>query len=219
MEATHAAFRMLTPAYASPEQLRGGVATMRSDIYSLGVTLYEVLCGKRPDESFPHFSTSSSSQKEDHLSARLKAVVLRSVHPDPAERYSSVESFTADIRRYLSGAPPVANSPDGVDEANQQISLAVLPFRIVGDQSNTNAFLAPGITEALIVKLSRIERLSVCPPSAILKYSGNVDAVRAARELNVEYILEGSLYLLGGSVGQRPTSLRRSRCGGMGRPG
>src|SRR5205085_1231868 len=64
----------------------------------------------------------------------------------------------------------------------------------------SSAFLAPGITETLITKLSRIERLSVPPPSAILKYADGVEAVRAARELRVEYVLEGSLQIFGESV-------------------
>jgi serine/threonine protein kinase/Tol biopolymer transport system component/tetratricopeptide (TPR) repeat protein len=200
-DATHLTFRMLTPVYASPEQLRGGTATVRSDIYSLGIILYELLCGKRPDEA--HFLWAHNdwlSTHESHLSPHLRAIVLRSIHPDPSERYPSVESLTADIRRYLSGAPPIANTPESVTESAPKVSLAILPFRILGDQSSRNAFLAPGITEALITRLSRIDRLSIPPPSAILKYADGVEAVRAARDLHVEYVLEGSVQIFGESV-------------------
>ena len=201
LDATQQTIRMLTPAYASPEQLRGGTATVRSDIYSLGVVLYELLCGKRPDEMhFPRFGPNSVCTHEAHLSPYLRAIVLRSIHVDPGERYASVESFAAGIRRYLSGAPPVADTPDVVTEASSKVSLAILPFRILGDQSSAYAFLAPGITETLITKLSRIERLSLPPPSAILRYADGVEAVRAARELHVEYVLEGSLHFFGATV-------------------
>jgi serine/threonine protein kinase/Tol biopolymer transport system component/tetratricopeptide (TPR) repeat protein len=201
-DATHHTLRMLTPAYASPEQLRGGTATVKSDIYSLGIVLYELLCGKRPDDAYFRRSetTSLPCPHEAHLSAQLRAILLRCIHPDPAERYVSVENFAADLRRYLSGAPPLADTPESMRESPSRVSLAVVPFRILGDQNSSNAFLAPGLTETLITKLSRIERLSVSPPSAVLKYADGVEAVRAARELHVEYILEGSLYLFGESV-------------------
>jgi eukaryotic-like serine/threonine-protein kinase len=200
-DATHLTFRMLTPAYASPEQLRGGTATVRSDIYSLGIILYELLCGKRPEEV--HFQWAHSdwlSTHESYIPPHLRAIVLRSIHPDPRERYPSIETFTADIRRYLSGVPPIANTPESVTESVPKVSLAILPFRILGDQSSSSAFLAPGITEALITRLSRIDRLSIPPPSAILKYADGVEAVRAARDLHVEYILEGSVQIFGESV-------------------
>ncbi|HEY7212298.1 MAG TPA: protein kinase [Bryobacteraceae bacterium] len=201
LEATHHTFRMLTPAYASPEQLHGETATMRSDIYSLGVVLYELLCGRRPDQAYlDRRDADSSCTRETHLSAHLRAIVLRSIHADPLQRYASIESFSADVRRYLSGVPPVANTPDAMTEGVSKVSLAILPFRILGDQTSSNAFLAPGITEALITKLSRIDRLSIPPPSTILKYASGVEAVRAARELNVEYILEGSVHIFEESV-------------------
>jgi serine/threonine protein kinase/Tol biopolymer transport system component/tetratricopeptide (TPR) repeat protein len=199
-DATHQTVRILTPAYASPEQLRAGIATTRSDIYSLGIVLYELLCGKRPDHTYFHKSeTPASRAGEAHVSSKLRSVVLRAIHPDPAERYVSVEAFSADIRRYLSGAPPIAASGEAVPETASKMTLAVLPFRILGDQ-NSRPFLAPGITETLITKLSRIDRLSIPPPSAILKYANGVEAVRAARELHVEYVLEGSLQIFGDAV-------------------
>lgn len=102
---------MLTPAYASPEQLRGGTATSRSDIYSLGVILYELLCGKLPEDvHFRRTDPVSVRTHEMHLSPHLRAMIARSMDPDPAKRYPSVERFTADIRRYLAGDPPAANT-------------------------------------------------------------------------------------------------------------
>lgn len=200
-EATHQTIRILTPAYASPEQLRGAAASVCSDIYSLGVVLYELVCGERPHEArLSPTDANSICTQEAHLSPLLRAVILRSIHYEPAQRYSSVESFAADIRRYLSGAPPLADTRDDAGERNLHVSLAILPFRILGDQSSPNAFLAPGITETIITKLSRVERLRIPPPSAVLKYSDGIEAVRAARELHVQYVLEGSLHLFGESV-------------------
>jgi eukaryotic-like serine/threonine-protein kinase len=200
-EMTHQTLRMLTPDYASPEQLRGATPTVKSDIYSLGVVLYEILCGNRPDEAYLSGSAAASPcTHQTHLSPHLRTIVLRSIHPNPNERYASVEAFTADIRRYLSGSPPVTIAPDSLIQSSPKVSLAILPFRILGNQSSGNAFLAPGITETIITKLSRIERLSIPPPSAILKYTDGVEAVRAARELRVEYVLEGSLQIFGETV-------------------
>jgi serine/threonine protein kinase len=92
---THQTLRMLTPDYASPEQLRGGIPTVKSDIYSLGIVLYELLCGKRPDEVYlSGGSASSPCTHQTHLSAQLRAIILRSIHPNPNDRYVSVEAFT-----------------------------------------------------------------------------------------------------------------------------
>ncbi len=200
-EMTHQTLRMLTPDYASPEQLRGATPTVKSDIYSLGIVLYELLCGKRPDEAYLSAGTAASPcTHQTHLSAQLRAIILRSIHQNPNERYASVEAFTADIRRYLSGSPPIGIGPVSLPAPDSKVTLAILPFRILGDQNSSSAFLAPGITETVITKLSRIERLSIPPPSAVLKYSDGVMAARAAKELRVEYILEGSLQIFGGSV-------------------
>jgi serine/threonine protein kinase len=78
-EVTQQTLRILTPAYASPEQLRGGTATPCSDIYSLGVVLYELLCGKRPEEKYFRPVDPKSICKDDaHLSPNLRAIVFRS---------------------------------------------------------------------------------------------------------------------------------------------
>ncbi len=198
-EATVAGFRMLTPAYASPEQMRGDPATAQSDVYSLGVILYELLCGERPRLSTFQLSSSPAERpQEAHLSSHLRSIVFHAMRWDPEERYSSVGAFAGDIERYLEGLPPASISayPLQLDASQSQISIAILPFRVIETQDTSNAFLSSGIAEALIARLSRVERVSVRPSSAVLKYAGAYDTARAAKELRVKYVLEGSVHVV-----------------------
>jgi serine/threonine protein kinase/Tol biopolymer transport system component/Tfp pilus assembly protein PilF len=199
-EATIAGFRMLTPAYASPEQMRGDPATPASDVYSLGVILYELLCGERPNlGTFERRVSDDEHTQDAHLSLHLRAIVFNAIRLDPRERYASVEAFATDIHRYLNGAPPqsAAHAAFLPQDRTAKVSIAILPFRVLGDQSNSHGFLASGVTDALITRLSRLERLSIPPPSAVLKYSNGIEAVRAAKDLRVQYVLEGSIHMAG----------------------
>jgi serine/threonine protein kinase/Tol biopolymer transport system component/Tfp pilus assembly protein PilF len=198
-DATIAGFRMLTPAYASPEQMRGESATERSDVYSLGVILYELLYGERPSLStFQRSGSGEANAGTAHLSANLRAIVFHAIQWHPNERYGSVKALAADIQRYLTGEPPQADSLETghFDATPAQISIAILPFRFLDSGNHENAFLAPGIAEALVSRLSRVERLSVRPTSSTRKYADGSNAAKAARELKVKYILEGSLHVV-----------------------
>ncbi len=121
---TQTAFRALTPAYASPEQLKGEPITTSSDVYSLGIVLFELLTGDRPfhfegrtlDEiirtitasqpALPSRTAASASQ----LKGDLDNIILTALRNEPERRYRSVELFADDIERHLKGLPVSARS-------------------------------------------------------------------------------------------------------------
>ena len=147
-EATLAAMRVMTPEYASPEQLEGRPLTTASDVYSLGVVLYSLLtwnwpyladsrtpsdiaravanqAPRRPstaiadvaknragdESSRTPLACESLASMQKQLAGDLDAIMLKSLDRDPGRRYSSVEQFAADIRRYLDGRPVEARLP------------------------------------------------------------------------------------------------------------
>ena len=117
--------RMLTPEYASPEQIRGEPITTAADIYSLGVLLFELLTGDRPF-TFPSRrieeiermvgvqeppKPSTSARASGHarqLAGDLDTIVLTALRKEPARRYASAAHLADDIRRYLEGRPILA---------------------------------------------------------------------------------------------------------------
>jgi non-specific serine/threonine protein kinase/serine/threonine-protein kinase len=129
--------RIMTVRYASPEQIRGEPITTASDIYSLGVLLYELLTDRwpyrldslsefemeraiceadpeKPSDAInrPIGSAHSAEPKRgimrQQLAGDLDAIVLMALRKEPARRYGSAEQFSEDIRRYLSGVPVIA---------------------------------------------------------------------------------------------------------------
>lgn len=146
----------LTPEYASPEQIKGEKITTASDIYSLGVLLYQILTGYQPykisnnspaaiskiiteeiiqkpsekvkDKSREH--AESNLFLNDKISNQLKGdldnIVLKAMHKDPARRYVSVEQFSEDIRRHLSGLPVIAQK----DTAGYRLSKFIRRHKV-----------------------------------------------------------------------------------------
>ena len=118
---TETALRVLTPEYASPEQVLGKEITTSSDVYSLGVVLYELLTGQRPyrlDTGSPEEITGAVvGQRPERPSTKarlhrdLDDIVLTALRKEPERRYASAEQLGEDIRRHLEGLP-VQASPD-----------------------------------------------------------------------------------------------------------
>jgi eukaryotic-like serine/threonine-protein kinase len=129
---TIAAARLLTPEYASPEQVRGEAVTTATDVYSLGAVLYEMLTGERAhqfgDYSGAEIERVVCEQEPERPSALVRGkkeqgeggqwakqlagdvdeIVLKALRKEVGQRYSSVEQMAEDIRRYLVGLPVIA---------------------------------------------------------------------------------------------------------------
>ncbi|HEX7441286.1 MAG TPA: serine/threonine-protein kinase, partial [Caldimonas sp.] len=130
-ELTLDAGQALTPDCASPEQIGGGAITTASDVYSLGVLLYELLAGVRPyrlqrqghaaleravlemDVARPSSAARGARDlpRARALRGDLDTIVLKALQKDPVNRYSTADAFSQDLQRYLDGAAVLAR-PD-----------------------------------------------------------------------------------------------------------
>ncbi|MEM1057472.1 MAG: serine/threonine-protein kinase [Bacteroidota bacterium] len=116
---------IMTPAYAAPEQVRREPVTTATDVYALGVVLYELLAGTRPYEIGPEAPPTTVEKMvcetdppppsavappgvSSRLGGDLDTIVLKALEKEPARRYASAEALAEDLRRHLAGLPVTA---------------------------------------------------------------------------------------------------------------
>ncbi len=118
---------LMTPEYASPEQLTGDPVTTASDVYSLGVVLFELLTGQRPfsfpsrrphevirvlsQHELPRLSQIAGTKEAKSLRGDLDNIVARALQRQPNDRYASVAQFSEDLRHHLNGEVVQARKP------------------------------------------------------------------------------------------------------------
>lgn len=121
---TQRADRLLTPGFASPEQIRGSLQTTATDIYSLGAVLYKMLTGRSPHESengeLQEIDIVAGTREipaprllNPALPRDIESVLQKALRREPEQRYASVEAFSDDIRAFLESRPVQARSADG----------------------------------------------------------------------------------------------------------
>jgi tetratricopeptide (TPR) repeat protein len=139
--------RRFTPAYAAPEQIEGGAVTAATDVYALGLLLYELLTGSLPhaaetlrdmarrleDRQLPPPSAASRLAPEDQRAIRgdLDRIVLHALERDPERRYPSVEALLADLGRYRAGYPIAARRPSAAYRAVKFARRNALPVAAI----------------------------------------------------------------------------------------
>jgi eukaryotic-like serine/threonine-protein kinase len=187
-----------TLPYMSPEQTRGEPADQRTDLWSVGVVLYELLAGFRPFEGEPEAALVRAIRTgtppplhgvRPDIPPALIRVVDRCLARDPAHRYPDAQALLADLR---------AAAAAGAGEGGP--SIVVLPFTNIGPDAG-DEYLSDGMTEEVIARLSRVRSLRVISRTSAMRLKGRGDDVGSlARELGVRYVLEGAVRRAGGGV-------------------
>ncbi len=231
VEVTMTQWRMMTPQYASPEQVHGGAISYTSDIYSLGVLLYELVTGAKPyrfSNSAPHEISRVICEQEPLVPSEVKSkkakgktfepeyqigqdldkIILKALRKNPSERYQTARELGEDIDRFLENRPvnaqfftSVANLQTADNKNEKKHSIAILPFKLLnlGQKEDTGGdeYLSLGLADALVTRLSGMQRLLVRPTSSVIRFGENADAFAAGNELGVEFIVEGNIRRVG----------------------
>jgi eukaryotic-like serine/threonine-protein kinase len=185
-----------TPAYMSPEQAVGETVDGRSDIYSLGCVLYEMLVGEPPftgpnvqaviAKRFVQTPADVCALREG-VPRAMAVAVQRSLARTPVDRYETAGSLVAALRDVLSGAQ--ATAPPALPER----SIAVLPFEdMSGDRENE--YFGDGIAEDIINALTRIDGLHVAARTSAFSFKGKqAQLATIGEQLRVSTVLQGSV--------------------------
>jgi serine/threonine-protein kinase len=215
-----------TPAYMAPEQVEPGAAVdARTDIYALGVLLYEACTGERPWPAATAAAIAAARGTQpppDPLALRpdlppgLAALVQRCMARRPEDRFPSAAAVADELAAIASvtrarGATPTPPSglsttvvsatvtPTVVSRQDRVKRVAVLPFRNAGPPEHD--YLADGLTEDVIDALSMAEGLRVTSRGVVMRYKGSaLDPREVGRDLGVQAVVEGTVRRAEGMV-------------------
>jgi serine/threonine protein kinase len=188
-----------TPRYASPEQFRGQAVDARSDLFSMGVILFEMLTGQPPftGETFGELAHAVLQGSPPALSgspaiAAMGRIVHRALSREPQDRYASAEAMAADLRATL--------QMDGIEtkaRARPLRRIIVLPFRMLRPSEDVQ-FLAYSLPEAITVSLAGLENVVVRSSLVASQYATEApDLQKIAKEAEVDVVLTGALLSVG----------------------
>ncbi len=185
-----------TPEYMSPEQVEGKESDQRSDIYSFGVILYEMVTGRVPFEGDTPFTVGVKHKSErpkdpKELNAQipenLNNIIMRCLEKDKEKRYQNVRKILSEIKDIEVEKHITMKIPEWKN------SIAVLPFKNMSADPEQEYF-CEGIAEEIINTLTHIKDLRVVARTSAFSFKGKDEDIREiGRKLSVDKVLEGSV--------------------------
>jgi serine/threonine-protein kinase len=190
-----------TVAYMSPEQARGDKVDHRTDLWSLGAVLHEMLTGRRPFAGGNDQATiyailnnvpAPLASSRSLIPSGAAAIISRALAKDPAERYQSAAEMASDLdipRPKLTAKTAMISTAQPDDRP----SIAILPFDNMSPDPDSD-FFGDGLSEDLAMALSKLPKLRVAARTSAFKCRGkDLDAREIGAQLGVGAILEGSV--------------------------
>jgi len=192
MSLTEAGAVMGTAAYMSPEQAKGEEVDARSDIFSFGAVLYEMLSGRRVFARNSSIETMAAILRDEPAAldapANVSSIVTRCLRKSPADRFQTI----SEVRVALEQA---ATKP-----SEKQPSIAVLPFANMSADKE-NEYFSDGLAEEILNLLAKIPGLKVIARTSSFAFRGKEqDITKIAEALRVQNILEGSVRKAGSRI-------------------
>ncbi|MGB3862157.1 MAG: protein kinase [Candidatus Aminicenantaceae bacterium] len=198
-----------TSEYMSPEQVGGEDVDQRSDLYSLGIILYEMVIGRVPFHADSAFAVGMKHKSEKpqapqtidpQIPDSLNRMILRCLEKDKERRFQSAEEILSELKvikesitttREISRELKTVTAPRA--QETEEKSIAVLPFVDLSPQKDQEYF-CDGLAEELINSLMHVSELRVPARSSSFSFKGkDIDVREVGKTLNVETVLEGSV--------------------------
>ncbi len=203
-----------TPHYMSPEQAKGERVDPRSDIFSLGVMLFEMATGQRPFQGSSSVELLSSVLKDTppllteikpELPRHLGRVIGRCLEKGPADRFQTAQDVFNELKSLRketsSGSTPTMSSQSAIRPSEVEIPwIAVLPLKCKSADPELEDF-ADGLAEDITTSLSRFSYLMVISRNSVQNLDAqSMDVRQIGQELGARYVMEGAVRKAGSKI-------------------